>query len=283
MKKIALFILTVALGALTLTALTACADPVVPGRAWADKETLSYVAYSVNDTEKQNPLFTMTTVMENLPKGSYALSTAPDRTFNMGESSRRYTVTATDGAGKRILYSESLMNSFVSVASHKEVDFNGKKYSYDTEVSGKYLNYDLTVGEENFKDSINVGDKYIDNELIYSYIRTYSSAESNLSSSIYLVDVPNRRLTYVNYRTTGTGESTLSHYAAEPDKKIKSARVEISRASSPVGSPIRVDYSLSTEGNFTFASQSSNSESVRIPVQIIENDIIYYLTAVSVD
>lgn len=281
MKKAALFILTVVLGAFMLTA---CADPVVPGSSWADKETLSYVAYATADTEKANPLFTMTTVMENLPKGSYALSTSPDKTYEMGSSARRYTVTATDKDGKEVLYSESLMDVFTSVASHKKVDFNGKNYTYDTVLDGKYLNYTLTKGENTVTDSIKVGSTYIDNELIYAYVRTYSSAESNLNSSVSVVDVYNEQLVTLNLQTLSTGETTLKDYAAEPDRKVNAARVQISRKSTPVGYPIVVDFSVTGGDNpFIFRSETTNSVSKRIPLQIIENDIVYYLTSVSVD
>lgn len=264
--------------------LTACADPVVPGSSWADKETLSYVAYSVTDTERTTPLVTLTTVMENLPKGIYSLSTSPDKTYEMGSSARRYTVTATDPAGKRVMYSESLMNVFASVASHKEVDFNGKSYSYDTVFDGKYLNYTLNKDGNTVTDSFNVGKTYIDNELLYAYIRTYPSAESKLNSSVSVVDVYNQQLVTLNLQTLSSGECTLSNYAAEPDKKVNAARVQISRKSTPVGYPINVDFSLTSgDSPFIFNSETTNSTSKRIPLQIFENDIVYYLTSVIVD
>lgn len=282
MKKVAMILLTIVLGAFMLTA---CADPVVPGSSWADKETLSYVAYSTTDTEKANPLFTMTTVMENLPKGSYSLSTATDnKTYEMGSSARRYTVTATDKDGNCVMSSESLMDVFVSVASHKEVNYNGKTYSYDTVLDGKYLNYTLTKDGNTITDSIKVGSTYIDNELIYAYVRTYSSAESNLNSSVSVVDVYNQQLVTLNLQTLSTGEITLKDYTAEPDKKVNAARVQISRKSTPVGYPIVVDFSVTSgENAFIFRSGTTNSASKRIPLQIIENDIVYYLTSVSVD
>ena len=266
--------------------LTACSDPVVPGSSWADKETLSYVAYSVSDTERTTPLMTLTTVMENLPKGSYSLSTSTDKTsYEMGSSARRYTVTATDPNGKTVMSSESLMNVFTSVASHKEViDFNGKNYSYDTVFDGKRLNYTLTKDGNTVTDSIKCGSTYIDNELLYAYVRTYPSAESKLNSSVSVVDVYNRQLVTLNLQTLSNGECTLNSYTAEPDKKVNAARVQISRKSTPVGYPIVVDFSLSSGDNpFIFNSETSNSVSKRIPLQIIENDIVYYLTSVSVD
>ncbi len=264
--------------------LTACADPIVPGSSWADKETLSYVAYSVTDTERTSPLMTLTTVMENLPKGTYSLSASPDKTYEMGSSARRYTVTATDMSGKRVMYSESLMNVFASVASHKEVDFNGKNYSYDTELNGKYLNYTLNKDGNTITDSIKCGSTYIDNELLYAYVRTYPSAESKLNSSVSVVDVYNEQLVTLNLQTLSTGECTLKDYAADPGKVVTAASVQISRKSTPVGYPIRVEFSLSSgDGAFVFDSETTNSTSKRIPLQIIENDIVYYLTSVSVD
>lgn len=281
MKKVALFILIIALAGILLTA---CGDPVVPGSAWADKETLTFVAYNVTDTERESPLFTMTAVTENLQKGSHALSTNPDKTYVMSSSARRYTLTAVDPSGKTVMYSESLMNVFVPVAAHKEVDFGNKKYSYDSEYADKTLSYTLNKNGETSKGSISTGDKFIDNELLYTYIRTYSSAEQNLNSSLTVVDVYNEQRVDLNVQTFSTGETTLAYYTAEPKKKVKSSRVQISRSSSPVGYPILIDYSQSSgENPFVFKSNNSNSESKRIPLQITENDIIYYLTSVAVD
>lgn len=261
MKKIIVFILAIA----AVFTFTACSGSETPSMAWADMETL---VYKVENTSTKEVLGEMKVVTERRPS---------DTTLDGHEYSADGKVTINVKTKDAELNSVLLTTKFTVVASEKTYkNFNdeSKNYTLVSNHSGKNYFYSLNGGEEKKLKTGNSG--YTDSEYIYHYIRSYPL--SSPPSSVKVAYPLENRVVKVS----------CTAYAAEkvnvpyPDgvKEVECTVVAVSLSDSPKGKSILV--SFTPDSKDYYVEGRSISPSRKLPVKIMENDIMYTLTSVEV-
>jgi len=278
MKKALLIILILAVLIAGAVSLSACssASPI-PGIAWASSETL---VYDIKDNDVSVGTLTVTAV--KLEPGNYKIERFGDRTFTVAKNSAngtRVTKVALDNDGNEMMYSESILSGFSSLASYKKVNYAGNAYEYRVFHEGKYFYYN-TDGGTGF-NKIKAKSGYSDNELLYYTVRCYDLGDSY--SSTYSVLSPGsdslEKIAVATQITTVPYAINYTDADGVPQAVSKDCiSVKFSKSESPTGTSIYVLYS---PADFLLKGNVNTlfNESVFIPVQIEENNMVYTLTS----
>lgn len=281
MRKI-LTVLIVAVLAVTAAVFAAsCNNNVdVPGTVWANKEICEYGIYDSDNL----PVGALIIVTERLALGEQTLNATGAKVNITSSSARgtRVTMTASDRDGNVWLESESILNGFTSVASYRKVSKDGENYTVTATYDGKNYRYSVNGGEEN---KIRIKSGFVDNELLYTVVRCYS-IESSYASEFVVVDPLSGTKEKINVATKAEGNYQapvqVVSSGTEPETKnsLSFTRLSFTRATSPTGASMYADYTKA-DGLKVLGEGSTGLYSIRIPVQIIENDLVYKLVSVT--
>ena len=293
MRKFLIVMLVVVLAVGAGISLVACSNDVdLPGLKWTNQEELCYEIYDGNTLVGA---LIITTERVN----------AGDQVLNMtGESHKvsastvkgtRVTMLASDLEGNILMASESLLDGFTTLASAKKVNANGTSYTTKARYDGKRYIYSVNDGEEK-KIRIKAG--FVDNELLYTVLRAYS-IENNYSGSYTVIDNVAGEKVKVNISTSNpevryngtthnvggvdvTGIKIVSDGVEQTmATNVKCVELTIQRAEAPVGTPIKVTYSVEGEGGLSVLGVGSTGlYSTHIPVKIVENNLTYKLASI---
>lgn len=263
MKKIfALIIL-----GLLVFALIGCNAPTPPGSCWADTELLEYL---VTDNGEDIGVLTVVT-KRKLEDEDKILN---EKTYNNATTK----IVANYEYNDNILRLECLLDDFSPLAVYKKVNTTDKSYELNSYYEGKYYHYSLIQDEEEYIGRLKIKAPFMDNDLLYTYIRTHHLANLNQTLSIPLP--LSHDIDKLNVRAIGTEKLEVPF----PDKSetVSCHKVAISRTSSPIGSVIYV-YFTPDKSEYTISgSLSSIYDSSKIPVKIVENNIVYKLSQITV-
>lgn len=252
--------------------LSGCSKEVpIPGVAWAATETLTY---SIKDADTQ--VGTLTVVSQRLSAGEYKIDRLDGKTFKLS-SGARITKVAKDADGNEIMYSESLLNGFTSLASYKYVDYNGTKYEHKVYHEGKYFYY--SKDGDSYK-KLKAKSAYADNELLYNIIRCYE-LDKGYNSTLSVLSPASGSLEKIAITVVADKQETfeINYINNNGEAKKKSAgcvTAILSKTDAPSGMTITVLYA--TDFQLSGAVSVPNNTSIFIPVKIIENNLTYTLT-----
>lgn len=280
MRKLAI-VLVVAVLVVSAALFTAsCGGNVdVPGTVWANKEVCEYGIYNSDNL----PVGALIIVTERLAAGEQTLNATGAKVNITSSSARgtRVTMKASDRDGNVWLESESILNGFTPVASYRKVSKDGENYTVTATYDGKNYRYRINDGEEK---KLRVKSGFIDNELLYTVVRCYT-IESSYSSEFTVVDPVAGTKEKITVATFGEGdyrdpvEVVSSGAEAETKHSLSFTRLSFTRSASPVGASMYADYTK-IDGLKVLGEGSTGLYSVRIPVQIVENDLVYKLVSV---
>lgn len=288
MRKLLIVLVVAALAAGAALATASCSNKVaVPGAVWAQEEVAEYQIIRDNVV-----IGAMVIRLERLPAGGEVTLNATGETYSIGSSAHgtRVTVTASDSANPEDvwLYAESIMDRFTSVASYRKANYDGVSYELKAHFSGKYYYYTLNGGEE---ERIRVGNSgFLDREHMFTIVRCYD-IEAGYSGSYKIADPFSGEAVKINVAASGevafANPVEVVNFDGTVEKRATTlcTAVTFSRTETPQGKPITVLYSkvdgLEVTGDPASADAAGGTSSVRLPVQIIENDITYNLVRVS--
>ena len=264
MKKIVLLVLVIA--ALSVV-LTACSGSATPSTAWADEETLEYQI--INNLTKEN-------------KGNMKVVTVRnpfDKTLGGKEYSSadgKVTIDITL-EGQSTVHTEILTTKYTVLATHKvytDLVDTSKSYELNAYHSGKNYVYTLNGGEEKKLKTGSSG--YTDSDYIYHYIRCYPLTSP--PSSIKVADPINNEVLTVSCSAYASTDITVPY--PDGSKQAACTGTAVSLSSAPKGKSITVCFTPDSADYYM--NGWSISPSKKIPVEIIENDLTYKITAMSV-
>lgn len=273
MKKSVLAVILMAVFLTSIVLLGGCTQTApVPGIAWARSETLTYEIKNGEET-----IGTLTVTSERLEAGEYKVERLRSEPFSMSAGTR-VTKTAVDTDGKEILYSQSLLNGFTSLASYKKVEFQDKAYEQKVYHEGKHFYYSQN-GEEFRRIKAKSG--YADNELLYNIIRCYDiGAGYSASYDVLLPQSGSLEKVAVSVSTSTTANFDLSYTdrnGTPATKAVNCLTAVFGKSDTPSGKPITVWYSPQ-DFQLLGSISTPNNKSLYLPVKIIENDLTYILT-----
>ena len=280
MRKLAIVLVVAVLVAGTALFAAGCGGNVdVPGTVWANKEVCEYGIYNSDNL----PVGALIIVTERLAEGEQTLNATGAKVNITSSSARgtRVTMKASDRDGNVWLESESILNGFTPVASYRKVSKDGENYTVSATYDGKNYRYRINDGEEK---KLRVKSGFIDNELLYTVVRCYT-IESSYSSEFTVVDPVAGTKEKITVATFGEGdyrdpvEVVSSGAEAETKHSLSFTRLSFTRSASPVGASMYADYTK-IDGLKVLGEGSTGLYSVRIPVQIVENDLVYKLVSV---
>lgn len=260
-----------------ILALTGCNNTVnAPGKAWAKTEILEY---TIKDGDKV--VGTMTTVTERLSAGEYALSGNPEQKFTLKSSDgTRVTTKAVDTEGKLLMHSESLMEKFSPVASYKKIDNETTKSETFSYFDGTTVRY--TKNGESHKFKLKKG-SYTTNELLYTVLRCYNLSSYSATYQLVSPELDGKVSVGVS---SGAVNDKFTFLTVGPDGETESKDVgayvaHVALSEKPTGSAITLWY---TDSNYFARGATSEGGLVskQVPVKIVENNLSYTLTKVTV-
>lgn len=288
MRKILIVLVVAALAVSAAFAAASCSNKAaVPGAVWAQEEVAEYQIIRGGAV-----VGAMVIRLERLAPGSEVKLNATGESYKISSSTHgtRITVTAADSADADAiwLYSESIMDRFTSVASYRKMNYGDTVYELKAHFSGKYYYYSLNGGKE---ERIRVGNSgFIDREQLFTIVRCYD-IESGYSGSYKVGDPLTGEKQTVSVSAAGevafTNPVEVVGFGSAPKTRQTTlcTQVTFSRTETPQGKPITVLYSkvdgLEVTGDPASADAAGGTSSVRLPVQIIENNITYNLVRVS--
>ncbi len=286
MRKFLILMLVVVLAISAGVSLVACSGDVdLPGLKWTNEEVLTYEMYDGDVL-----VGALVVKTERVESGNQTLNMTGE-SHNVSASTvkgARVTMAASDLNGNVIMASESLLNGFTTLASAKKVNYNGVEYTTKARYDGKRYFYSVNGGEEK-KMKIKQG--FVDNELLYTVLRAYT-LENNYTGTYTVVDNVAGEKVEMNISTSNpevryngasnTGITILSDGIESPlANNVKCVELNIQRASAPVGTPVKVTYSVEGEGGLSVLGKgSAGHRSTHIPVKIVENNITYKLASI---
>lgn len=298
MRKLTVVILVLALACGVVLATAGCSSDVdLPGRSWAQKETLYYEVY------KDNVLYgAMLITTERLEKGDHVLN-ATGETHTVSSHAAggtRVTIAVSDLSENVVMYSESLLDGFTSLASYKKVAMGDTQYTVKARYDGKHYRYSLNGGSEK---KIKEKSSFVDNELIYTVVRCYSVDSGSYSASYKVSDAVNGSIESISISTAKTdvyyhgtihqndeGNTITAVKTIDGDgnvayvDSVKGVQVKFQRNEAPVGNPAYVTYAVSGNGGLDVNGEGSqNTKSTHIPLEIIENNMTYRLSKVDLN
>lgn len=281
MRKFLIVMLVVVLALSVGISLIACSGDVdQPGTKWTKEEVLSYEIY--DGTTLVGALAVKT---ERLEAGNQTLNlTGETHNVNASTKGTRITMKGLFLDGSTFLESEAILNGFTTLASAKKITKNGQDTFIKGRYDGKRYYYSVNDGEE---EKIKIKAGFVDNELLYTVLRVYS-IENNYTGSYTVMDNVAGEKTLLNIATANADfryvkgiKITSDGIEQESANNVKCVELNIQRAEAPVGTPIKVAYSVEGDGGLKVWGQgASGLYSTHIPVQIVENNITYKLVSI---
>lgn len=294
MRKLLVAMLVIVLAVSSALVLVACGggDVDLPGRKWTNKEVLSYEMY-----EGETKVGALVITTERIGSGEQTLNATGEKHVVSASSVKgtRVTMAASDLNGNVIMASESILDGFTTLASYKQVKYNGTEYTVKARFDGKRYRYSVNGAEEK-KMRIKAG--FVDNELLYTVLRCYA-IEDSYTGTYTVVDAvagtkeelaistanADARYNGTPYQVEGntvnqikvvTGDGIVSYVT-----NVKCVELQVAKAKSPIGSPIFVSYSVEgTDGLSVLGEGSTGNSSTHIPLRIKENNVTYKLAAI---
>ena len=285
MRKFLILMLVVVLALGAGVSLVACSGDVdLPGLKWTNEEVLTYEMYDGDVL-----VGALAVKTERVDSGNQTLNMTGE-THNVSASTvkgARVTMVASDLEGNVIMASESLLNGFTTLASAKKVSYNGVEYTTKARYDGKRYYYSVNGGEEK---KMKIKQSFVDNELLYTVLRAYT-LENSYSGTYIVVDNVAGEKVEMNISTSNAdvryngannaGIKVLSDGIESLASNVKCVELNIQRASAPVGTPIKVTYSVEGDGGLSVLGKgSAGHRSTHVPVKIVENNITYKLASI---
>lgn len=285
MRKFLILMLVVVLALGAGVSLVACSGDVdLPGLKWTNEEVLTYEMYDGDVL-----VGALAVKTERVDSGNQMLNMTGE-THNVSASTvkgARVTMVASDLDGNVIMASESLLNGFTTLASAKKVSYNGVEYTTKARYDGKRYYYSVNGGEEK---KMKIKQSFVDNELLYTVLRAYT-LENSYSGTYIVVDNVAGEKVEMNISTSNAdvryngannaGIKVLSDGIESLASNVKCVELNIQRASAPVGTPIKVTYSVEGDGGLSVLGKgSAGHRSTHVPVKIVENNITYKLASI---
>lgn len=285
MRKFLILMLVVVLALGAGVSLVACSGDVdLPGLKWTNEEVLTYEMYDGDVL-----VGALAVKTERVDSGNQTLNMTGE-THNVSASTvkgARVTMVASDLDGNVIMASESLLNGFTTLASAKKVSYNGVEYTTKARYDGKRYYYSVNGGEEK---KMKIKQSFVDNELLYTVLRAYT-LENSYSGTYIVVDNVAGEKVEMNISTSNAdvryngannaGIKVLSDGIESLASNVKCVELNIQRASAPVGTPIKVTYSVEGDGGLSVLGKgSAGHRSTHVPVKIVENNITYKLASI---
>ncbi|MDD4315764.1 MAG: hypothetical protein PHC84_01235 [Clostridia bacterium] len=264
MKKIILLVVLL----IAVFTFTACSSPTPPGTSWADKEILVY------DVKIDGVIVgELTSTLEREPA---------DKTIGgtpYASATSRLTVTFTGTNNGDTIEIQSLLADFAPLATYKKVVSADKNYELTAVYNSKYYNYTLKQNGAETSDRIKAKAPYIDNDLLYTYLRCQSLA-SGINTVLNIPDAHSGTLQSLT--AASQASETLTVPYPDGNKTVACYKVAITRNETPVGSSIFVYYTPDSAEYVIPGSIGSINDSVKIPVKIVENDVTYLIKSITV-
>lgn len=251
----------------------ACNNTVAPpGASWADKET---IIYDVTD-ENNETMGTLTTIIERNPTDK----TIDEKEYSSATS--KLFIQYTNGNESMII--TSLLENFKPLATKKIVATTEKNYELSSYYSGKYYYYNLKQNGNEKNDKIKIKDTYIDNELLYTYLRCFDPKDMN--KELNIPDALNGNYETIVAITTGTTDISIPFPTENSENPIENKivscdEISISRSSSPIGDSIKVFYAPDND-EYKILGGLGSEDSSKFPVKIIENNLTYTIASIKV-
>lgn len=262
-KVITLFVLI-----LIVFTFAACNSPIPPGSSWADTEILEY---SVTKNGEDAGILT-SEIKRNL--------SAEDKVINGNDYNRATSkLTINYTFDDETLIVESLLNDFSPLATYKKIETADKFFEISSYYMDKYYYYTLKEDGEEASGRIKVKGEYIDNDLLYTYIRC-QSLSAGLNKALNIPAPRLNELQAFSVRAIGTEKISVPY--PEKEKLIECYKIAITRNATPVGKSIFVYFTPEGEEYIVPGGLDSINDSSKIPVRIEENDMVYELTKITV-
>ena len=281
MRKFLVVMLVLTLALSVGISLVACSSDVdQPGTKWTNQETLSYEIY-----DGETLVGVLAVCTERLDVGTQTLNLTGE-TFNVDASTKgtRVTMKALFLDGSTFLESEAILNGFTTLASAKKITKNGQDTFIKARYDGKRYYYSVNDGEE---EKVKIKTGFVDNELLYTVLRVYS-IENDYTGSYTVMDNVAGEKTSLNISTSNAdvrytkGIKITSDGIAQADAtNVKCVELNVQRSKAPIGTPIKVTYSVEGDGGLkVWGKGSLGLYSTHIPVQIVENNLTYKLVSI---
>ncbi len=264
MKKI-LFVVIILIVAFSFAA---CSSTPPPGTSWADKEILVYDVLVDGISVGE-----LTSTLERAPA---------DKTIAGVEytnATSRLSVSYTNAENGQSVEIKSLMNDFAPLATYKKVISADKNYELTARYENKYYSYTLKQNGAETSDRIKVKAPFIDNDLLYTYLRC-QNIDSGINTSISIPDAHSGGLQSLT--AASQGAETLTVPYPDGNKAISCNKVAISRNDSPVGKSILIYYTPGSADHTIVGSVGSMNDSSKIPVKIVESEITYLIKTITI-
>lgn len=264
MKKAVTLIVLILLMSLTLVA---CNSPNPPGSSWADNEILEYKV--IKDGIEAGIM--TTTIKRNL--------SAEQKTLNgkdYSNATSRLTINYT--FEDQTLIVESLLNDFSPLATYKKVTTAKNDYELSSDYSGKYYNYILKEKEQDYLGKIKIKAEFIDNDLLYTYIRCQTLSTINKAINIPIPQTNDLQ----SFSIKSAGAEKISVPFPSGEKQIDCHKIAITRTQTPIGQSIYAYFTPDSQEYVIPGGLLSIHESSKLPVKIVENNITYQLTKITV-
>ncbi|NLZ66028.1 MAG: hypothetical protein GX906_06580 [Clostridiales bacterium] len=277
MKKFIAIISLVLIIAIFAVSLTGCGkDPFLTSAVWSDYEVLTYEII-----EKEQKIGEMQVTIEKLGAGQYKLKDSETNAFAVA-SGTMVTKVAKDLDGKEILYSASLAENFVPVASYKKIDSKDKKIETRTRYSKSYYYYANNGGaEKRTKIKKNV----LDNENLFEFIRC-QELERSFNQVLTTVDAQTGATEKISIAVSGEGQLVKSFTYNDIDENEKTVmkgakvyNVVVGKSTEPKGKSIVLQYIYKDAFN-PLVKGGINKTSYFPLVRIEENNLTYNLTSI---
>ena len=266
MKKLLLTIALVLVVTTVGVLVAGCSNSISPAPAWANRETLTY-AIENTTTHEAKGVMTVTTVRD-----------PADKTLNGKEyasADGRVTIDV-EMTGEYTVHTEFLTSRYTVLAIEKtytDLADAAKNYVLNAKHADGYYYYDKNGRSGELK----VGSSYTDSEYIYHYIRSYPL--SNPPSGFTIADPNDGTAKKIVCSAVGTVELDAVPFPTE-SKKVACKVIQISLSDKPQGASI-LAYFVPDDAAY-YLTGLSISPSKKMPVKIIENDLTYTITAMSV-
>ena len=265
MKK---FLLTIALVVVVVTVsllAVGCSNSVSPSPSWADEENLTYAVTDTTTGENKGVL-TVRTVRSPADKSlnGKEYSSADGKVYMDLELTGRCTV-----------HTEFLTSRYTVVALRKtytDLTDGSKSYVLAASHGNGYYYFD----KNGQKGEIKTGGSFTDSEYLYHYIRSYPL--SSPPSGFKIADPNDGSAKKISVSAYGTAKLTVPYPTGNKD--VTCVVMNVALADKPQGASIRVFFTPD-EKDYHLTGLSI-SPSKKIPVKIVENDLTYTVTAMSV-
>ncbi len=276
MKRVTLFLVIV----IVCTLMFAGCNPKenVPGAAWANEEILEYTAKEGTVTKGT------LTISVSRHKGEFDF-TALDKKFAIKDTLTKgvfVTVNFNNVDGDTVMESAVLIDGREMVASYRsEITDSGKIETSIIYGSKGVENYTYKKDNEVIESGeIKIKAKnglIIDSGAIYTYFRFFDMDSASYSTTLQVADAKSgkvHKLSFAKQDDTTIKGIPLGKEGEKID--VNCVRARLSRTQTPIGAPIEVVYAKSS---YILEGEGMDN-SLRIPVRITENNIIYTLSKV---